>query len=68
MDAFSAAEVSNWGIPSEAFQNDTDLLFGGELTPGDALDILDELFGLFAPGFSLPEFACNLLYYGLLLL
>jgi hypothetical protein len=39
----------------------------GELAAGKTLDILDELPGLFTPGFSLPGLVCDLLYHGLLL-
>jgi hypothetical protein len=54
-------------LASKAFQDDADLLFGSELAARKALDILDELPGLFTPGFSLPELVCALLYHGLLL-
>jgi hypothetical protein len=48
-------------------EDDADLLLSGELAAGKTLYIPDELFGLFAPGFSLPESVCDLLYHGSLL-
>ncbi len=60
-------EVSDGRILPEPFQNNADLLFGSELAAGKALDILDELLGLFTSGFSLPGLVCNLLHHGLLL-
>jgi hypothetical protein len=38
-----------------------DLLFRSELTTGKTLDILNELLGLFTPGFRFPELVGNLL-------
>ena len=37
------------------------------IAAGKALDILDELPGLFVSGFSLPGLVCDLLHHGLLL-
>jgi hypothetical protein len=75
LDALPAVEVSDGSITPESFQDNADLLFGGELTAGEALDILDKLLGLFASGFSLiqpegfslPGLVYNLLHHGLLL-
>jgi len=38
---------------ADAFEDDADLLFGGELPTGDALDLADEAPGLFGPSFGL---------------
>jgi hypothetical protein len=55
MDTFPMTEVPNGCIPTEPFQYNADLLFSGVFTAGNTLDISDELFCFFCPGFSLPE-------------
>jgi hypothetical protein len=55
MDAFSTAEVPDGSVQTKTLQNNTNLLFGGELAASEALDILNKLPGLFTPGFSLPR-------------
>jgi hypothetical protein len=61
MNAFPAAEISDGGIPAKAFQDKANLFFRGELAAGEAFNILDELFGFFTSGFSLPEIVGYLL-------
>jgi len=39
------ADALHWDLLLKAFQDDSDLLFGGESLPGMALDVLDELSG-----------------------
>ena len=66
MDVVFMAEFSKMSVTPKAFQNNSNLFFGCELAAGGPFDILNELFGLFISGFSLPELICNLLYRGLL--
>ena len=44
-NAFPAAEIPDGRVTPEAFENDANLLLGGELATGYALDIPDELLG-----------------------
>jgi len=54
MNALPAAEVSDRSIPAKSFQYDANFFFYSEPAPGDALNVLDKLLGLFTPGFTLP--------------
>jgi len=63
LDTFSAAKIPDGCIPTKTFQDNTDPVFSSELAAGKALDILDELPGLFSSGFSLPEVDCCTMAY-----
>ncbi len=53
MDALPAAEVSDGSVTAKALENNADLLLGGELAAGDALDIPYKLFGFCCPDICL---------------
>ncbi len=53
VDALSAAAVLGGDVAPKALENNTELLFSGELALGNALDVPDESLCLFALGFSL---------------
>ena len=50
VEAFLAAQLGNTGFTAQAFQDDTDLLFGGIVAPGSPANISNGLFGEFCSG------------------
>ena len=54
-NAFPAAEVPDGGVAAKAFENNADLLLGGELATGDAFDVPDKLLCFLGSGFSLSD-------------
>jgi hypothetical protein len=44
MDAFLPAEIRDALLTTKALQNDTDLFFGSEFTPGFAFDLPNDGF------------------------